>query len=71
MLLAYLLSTIDSKSKEGQKVAVEAGYWLLYRFNPRLAAEGKNPFQLGMKDPMGEFQEFLMDARSYWLELVA
>lgn len=34
-----------------QKLAVESGYWHLYRFNPALEAEGKNPFQLDSKEP--------------------
>ena len=41
------------------KRAVEAGYWHLYRFDPRLAAEGKNPFQMDSKDPSASFQEFI------------
>ncbi|MDR1066978.1 MAG: pyruvate:ferredoxin (flavodoxin) oxidoreductase [Clostridiales bacterium] len=41
------------------KNAVEAGYWHLYRYNPALEAEGKNPFSLDSKDPTGSFQEFL------------
>jgi pyruvate-ferredoxin/flavodoxin oxidoreductase len=42
------------------KDAVEAGYWHLYRFNPQLEAEGKNPFQLDSKEPdWNKFQDFL------------
>ena len=37
------------------KKAVEAGYWPLYRYNPDLAAEGKNPFSLDSKDPKASF----------------
>ncbi len=48
------------KSNEEMKRAVEAGYWSLYRYNPLLEAEGKNPFQLDSKDPdWSKFQEFL------------
>lgn len=47
------------KSQEEEKKAVEAGYWPLYRYNPLLAAEGKNPFQLDSSDIKGDFQEFL------------
>ncbi len=48
------------KSQEEEKRAVEAGYWHLYRFNPQLEKEGKNPFQLDSKDPVwAEFQNFL------------
>jgi len=53
------------KSQEEEKLAVEAGYWPLYRYDPRLAAEGKNPFQLDMKDPSGDFQDFLMGEVRY------
>ncbi|UCF09699.1 MAG: pyruvate:ferredoxin (flavodoxin) oxidoreductase [Candidatus Bipolaricaulota bacterium] len=53
------------KSQEEEKLAVESGYWPLYRFDPRLADEGKNPFQLDMKDPTGDFQEFLMGEVRY------
>jgi pyruvate-ferredoxin/flavodoxin oxidoreductase len=42
------------------KRAVEAGYWQLYRFNPLLENEGKNPFELDSKEPdWSKFQEFL------------
>jgi len=39
------------KSQEEQKIAVEAGYWHLYRYNPLLEKEGKNPFVLDSKEP--------------------
>jgi len=49
-----------SKAQAQAKYAVEAGYWHLYRFNPMLEAEGKNPFQLDSKEPNWEkFKEFL------------
>jgi len=49
-----------SKTQAQAKFAVEAGYWHLYRYNPLLEAEGKNPFQLDSKEPKWElFQEFL------------
>ena len=53
------------KSQEEEKLAVESGYWPLYRYDPRLAAEGKNPFQLDMKEPTGDFQDFLMGEVRY------
>lgn len=46
--------------REG-KLAVESGYWPLYRFNPLLAAEGKNPFILDSKEPTEEVRSFLMN----------
>ena len=42
-----------------EKRAVEAGYWHLYRFDPRLKEQGKNPFQLDSKEPNGSFREFI------------
>ena len=47
-------------SQEEEKKAVESGYWSLYRYDPRLKKEGKNPFILDSKEPKGVFQEFLM-----------
>ncbi|NLI91187.1 MAG: pyruvate:ferredoxin (flavodoxin) oxidoreductase [Peptococcaceae bacterium] len=42
-----------------QKKAVESGYWHLYRYNPELKEQGKNPFVLDSKEPKGNFREFL------------
>jgi pyruvate-ferredoxin/flavodoxin oxidoreductase len=53
------------KSQEEGKRAVETGYWPLYRFNPLLAAEGKNPFQFDSKEIKGDFQEFLQGEVRY------
>ncbi|HLN53687.1 MAG TPA: pyruvate:ferredoxin (flavodoxin) oxidoreductase [Lentimicrobium sp.] len=48
------------KAQEQQENAVAAGYWTLYRYNPMLEAEGKNPFQIDSKEPdFSKFQEFL------------
>ncbi|MDI9496845.1 MAG: pyruvate:ferredoxin (flavodoxin) oxidoreductase [Bacillota bacterium] len=47
------------KTVEREKLAVEAGYWHLYRFNPLLKDEGKNPFILDSKAPSASFREFL------------
>ncbi|HOE04756.1 MAG TPA: pyruvate:ferredoxin (flavodoxin) oxidoreductase [Bacteroidales bacterium] len=48
------------KTQEEQALAVEAGYWHLYRYNPLLEAEGKNPFVLDSKEPeWSKFQDFL------------
>ena len=41
-----------------QKKAVSSGYWPLYRYNPALASEGKNPLQLDSKAPTTSFEEF-------------
>ncbi|MGP8312842.1 pyruvate:ferredoxin (flavodoxin) oxidoreductase [Enterocloster aldenensis] len=48
-----------AKVQDEIKRAVEAGYWHLYRYNPMLAEEGKNPFQLDSKEPKGGYREFL------------
>jgi pyruvate-ferredoxin/flavodoxin oxidoreductase len=47
------------KSQAESKLAVECGYWPLYRYNPVLAAEGKNPLVLDSKAPDGNLQAFL------------
>jgi pyruvate-ferredoxin/flavodoxin oxidoreductase len=48
------------KTQEQQDVAVKAGYWHLYRYNPMLEKEGKNPFTLDSKEPdWSKFQDFL------------
>ena len=49
------------KSQAEEKKAVECGYWQLYRYNPMLEEEGKNPFQLDSKEPdYSKFRDFLM-----------
>ncbi len=42
-----------------EKRAVDSGYWHLFRYNPALAAEGKNPFQLDSKAPSADYKEFI------------
>ena len=53
------------KTQEEQRLAVASGYWPLYRYNPLLAAEGKNPLVLESKDPDGSLQEFLSGETRY------
>jgi pyruvate-ferredoxin/flavodoxin oxidoreductase len=53
------------KTQENTKDAVESGYWHLYRYNPMLKNEGKNPFSLDSKAPTKSFQDFLMDQVRY------
>jgi pyruvate-ferredoxin/flavodoxin oxidoreductase len=49
-----------SKTQDEQKKSVDAGYWHLFRYNPLLEKEGKNPFQLDSKEPNWPlFQDFL------------
>ena len=47
------------------KRAVEAGYWQMFRYNPTLKAEGKNPFILDSKEPTGDYQAFLQSEVRY------
>ena len=48
------------KTQEEMERAVKAGYWHLYRYNPLLGKEGKNPFTLDSKEPdWSKYQEFL------------
>ncbi|MDO4711685.1 MAG: pyruvate:ferredoxin (flavodoxin) oxidoreductase [Peptostreptococcaceae bacterium] len=65
LIIAYA-PCINHGLKEGMgrtqantKQAVDAGYWHLYRFNPELKKEGKNPFILDSKEPTASFREFL------------
>ena len=48
-----------------EKKAVTSGYWNLFRFNPALAAEGKNPFHLDSKAPTTEYEDFIMGEVRY------
>lgn len=45
--------------------AVKAGYWHLYRYNPELKEQGKNPLSLDSKEPQGNFRDFIMDQVRY------
>ena len=53
-------------SQKEEKMAVDCGYWHLYRFNPLMEAEGKNPFTLDSKEPdWSKFQNFLQSEVRY------
>lgn len=52
-------------SQKESKMAVESGYWSLYRFNPELVDQGKNPFVLESKDPTASFRDFIMGEIRY------
>ena len=54
-----------SNCQQEMKRAVEAGYWHLYRYNPALREEGKNPFILDSKAPTSDFLEFIRSERRY------
>ncbi|MCI2151228.1 MAG: pyruvate:ferredoxin (flavodoxin) oxidoreductase, partial [Prevotella sp.] len=54
------------KSQREEALAVECGYWHLWRYNPELAMEGKNPFQLDSKEPeWDKFRDFLLGEVRY------
>ena len=53
------------KTQENEKLAVECGYWQLYRFDPMKRANAENPFTLDSKDPTGSFRDFIMDQVRY------
>ncbi|MGM9638527.1 MAG: thiamine pyrophosphate-dependent enzyme, partial [Butyricicoccaceae bacterium] len=48
-----------TNSQKEIKKAVDAGYWHLFRYDPRVAAEGKNGFVLDSKAPTGSYQDFI------------
>ena len=54
-----------AKGMHHQKLAVESGYWPLYRFDPARAAEGKNPFQLDSGDPKIPLQDYIYTEARY------
>jgi pyruvate-ferredoxin/flavodoxin oxidoreductase len=62
LIIAYahcIAHGIDmGKGLTNQKLAVETGYWPLFRYNPGLEAEGKNPFTMDSKAPKTELREF-------------
>ena len=53
------------KAQENIKDAVDSGYWHLYRYNPELKEEGKNPFILDSKEPTESFRDFIMGQVRY------
>jgi pyruvate-ferredoxin/flavodoxin oxidoreductase len=69
MIIAYspcINHGIDMrKAQAEQKLAVDTGYWILYRYNPLLAKEGKNPFQIDSKEPKLEYDAFLKNEIRY------
>jgi len=48
-----------------QKAAVQSGYWPLFRYDPRLAAEGKNPFQLDSRPPSIKLKDYVYNETRY------
>ena len=54
-----------TRTQSNEKEAVSCGYWQLFRFNPDLAKEGKNPFILESKEPDGKFRDYIMKQVRY------
>jgi pyruvate-ferredoxin/flavodoxin oxidoreductase len=52
-------------TQKEEKVVVDAGYWMLYRYNPLNKLEGKNPFMLDSKEPTGDLEAFLDSEKRY------
>ncbi|HKG22665.1 MAG TPA: pyruvate:ferredoxin (flavodoxin) oxidoreductase [Blastocatellia bacterium] len=69
LIIAYshcIAHGIDmSRGMGQQKLAVESGHWPLYRYDPRLAADGKNPFQLDSKEPTIPLKEYIYTEGRY------
>ncbi|MEA3422192.1 MAG: pyruvate:ferredoxin (flavodoxin) oxidoreductase [Bacillota bacterium] len=63
--IAHGIKTGMGTTQLQEKKAVDAGYWHLWRFNPRLKDEGKNPFILDSKEPKASFQDYLMSETRY------
>lgn len=69
LIIAYshcIAHGIDmAKGLEQQKLAAESAYWPLYRYDPRLKAEGKNPFQLDSRPPKISFKDYALHENRY------
>ena len=63
--IAHGIKTGMGTTQNRMKEAVDAGYWHLWKYNPLLGAEGKNPFILESKEPTTSFRDFLMGEGRY------
>ncbi|HII30228.1 TPA: pyruvate:ferredoxin (flavodoxin) oxidoreductase [Candidatus Woesearchaeota archaeon] len=54
-----------TKSQEVEKKASASGYWLLFRYNPELAKQGKNPFIWDSQEPSIKFRDYIMEGTRY------
>ncbi|MFP4662765.1 MAG: pyruvate:ferredoxin (flavodoxin) oxidoreductase, partial [Halanaerobiales bacterium] len=63
--IAHGLKEGMGNSVAQEKNAVQSGYWHLYRFNPELEEQGKNPFSLDSKEPSESFQDYLKSETRY------
>ncbi|WP_432661832.1 pyruvate:ferredoxin (flavodoxin) oxidoreductase [Wukongibacter baidiensis] len=58
--ISHGIKTGMGTSVEQEKKAVEAGYWHLYRYNPLMKQQGKNPFVLDSKEPKASFRDYIL-----------
>lgn len=69
LIIAYshcIAHGIDmAKGMEQQKLAAESAYWPLFRYDPRLKAQGKNPFQLDSRPPKIGFKDYALHENRY------
>jgi pyruvate-ferredoxin/flavodoxin oxidoreductase len=69
LIIAYshcIAHGIDmAKGLHQQKLATDSGYWPLYRFNPQLKQEGKNPLQLDSAAPKIPFKDYALNETRY------
>jgi pyruvate-ferredoxin/flavodoxin oxidoreductase len=63
--IAHGIKAGMGKTQERTQLAVEAGYWHMWRFDPRLKEAGQNPFVLDSKEPTASFRDFLMGEVRY------
>ena len=63
--ISHGIKTGMGSAQTEEKRAVEAGYWNNFRYDPRLAKEGKNPFQLDSKAPTASYRDFIMGEVRY------
>ncbi len=63
--IAHGIKNGMGKTQLREQEAVDAGYWHLWRYNPELVKEGKNPFTLDSKEPSTDFQDFLLGEVRY------
>ncbi len=69
LIIAYshcIAHGIDmARGMDQQKLAVQTGYWPLYRYDPRLRGEGKNPLQLDSKSPTTQLRDYILNEARY------
>jgi pyruvate-ferredoxin/flavodoxin oxidoreductase len=69
LIIAYshcIAHGIDmSKGLEQQRLAVQSGFWPMYRYNPALAAEGKNPLTIDSKEPSIPLEQYVYNETRY------